>query len=68
MFKVIGIGFLIISGLCLAIIGLRNNPKLFGWIPSSVCNKKIDSIDKYLVLTALIFFILAMIFLVFLVY
>ena len=31
-------------------------------------NKKIDSIDKYLVLTALIFFILAMIFLVFLVY
>ena len=67
MFKVIGMGFLIISGLCLTAIGLRNNPKLFGWILSSKLNKNIDSMNKYLALTALIFFILAMIFLVILV-
>ena len=67
MFKVIGTGFLIISGLCLTAIMLRKKTRLFGTLTSTAYNEKIDSIDKYLSLTALIFLILAIIFLVLLI-
>ena len=67
MFKVIGMGSLIISGLCLTAIQLRKKLPLFGSLFSPKLNENIDSTDKYLALTALIFFILAMIFLVILV-
>jgi hypothetical protein len=42
-----------ISGLCLAIIGLRRN----GRIPPDRSEEELDSLDKYLALIALIFFI-----------
>lgn len=64
MFKAIGAVFLILSGTCIAAIGLRKKTKLFGKIPSAEYNINIDSFDKYLAIISLIFFILAMIFLV----
>jgi hypothetical protein len=68
MFKMIGMGLLIIAGLCLTAIGLRKKPRLFGSLFSPELNKDINSTDKYLAVAGLIFFLIAMLFLVILHY
>ena len=64
MIEVLGFISLVISGGCMAIIGLRKKRPLFGGIFSSKLNENIDSTDKYLALAALVFFLIAMLCLV----
>ena len=60
----IGLVAMIISGSCLAAIVLRKKLPLFGSIFSSKLNENIDSADKYLAFSGLVFFLIAMLFLV----
>jgi hypothetical protein len=64
MIKVLGLISAVISGICLAIIGLRKKLPLFGGIFSPKLNEDIDSTDKYLALAGLLFFLIAMLCLV----
>jgi len=64
MFYLLGFISLLISGTCLIVITLRKKLPLFGSILSPKLNEKIDTTDKYLAITAFVFFLMAILFLV----